>query len=168
MKTLGMSLSSISKMISLPINIESVNLGILVLEYPKDQLELPDKLLKPLGSLASVAIGNAMKACLFSNIEHMSDLFLESMGSNDHLKKLVNETRRVFGPEFHCEIFLYDPVQELLELKASTMVGEEYKYRFLCSSKMGLNGWVIQQKKVIAVSDVANNPRAIQQHTIMI
>jgi hypothetical protein len=55
------------------------------------------------------------------------------MELNERLQMIADGTRRVFGDEYHCEIFLYDPVHQLLDLKASTSVEEDLWKNYISS-----------------------------------
>jgi diguanylate cyclase (GGDEF)-like protein len=168
-QTLNISYPSSSVVVYIPLSFETSDLGVMLLEYEKSEiLKNGDKsFFTSVGTMASLAIGNALKACMLSILEYVSQLFSERMELKERLQMIADGTRQVFGEEYHCEIFLYDPVHQLLELKSSTLVGEDKWSDFTSSSESGLNGWVIQHKQVIGVSDVLADSRTITDHARM-
>jgi diguanylate cyclase (GGDEF)-like protein len=104
---------------------------------------------------------------MISILEHVSHLFSEQRELKERLQMIAEGTRQVFGNDYHCEIFLYDPVHQLLELKSSTLLEEERWANYTSSAEVGLNGWVIRQKQAISVKDVPADSRAIQDHARM-
>ncbi|MDC3412926.1 sensor domain-containing diguanylate cyclase [Terrihalobacillus insolitus] len=167
MQTLHISYGSSSDVLYLPLSFESTHLGALLLEYEKSESALKnwDKhFFTSVGTMTSLAIGNALKACMLSILEHVNHLFSEQMELQERLQMIIEGTRQVFGDEYHSEIFLYDPVDQLLELNASTLAEEKKWSDFTTSAESGLNGWVIQHNQMIGVSDVNADARANQDH----
>lgn len=151
--------------IFIPLTFESMNLGVILLEHTlKDLSPSQELFFSSVANTASIAIGNALKACLFSILEHISHLFTERMELDHRLQIIADGTKNTFGQEFDCEIFLYDPVTETLNLRASTKTSRKFWEMYTTNSNQGLNGWVIKNKKPIGISDVTKDSRAIQEH----
>jgi diguanylate cyclase (GGDEF)-like protein len=166
LKFLNLSYPKSSNVVAIPLSFDRMNLGILLIEVHKSEKNMTEKLpfFDSLSSIVGSSIGNALKVCMLNRLDRVSRLFLEKMELNDRLQKIVDGTRQVFGEEFHCEIYLNDPVEEKLYLRASTLVGpEQYDY-YTISSNVGINGWVLEHQKIEKFTDVPNDPRAVQGH----
>jgi hypothetical protein len=50
--------------------------------------------------MASLAIGNALKACMLSILEHVSHLISERMELKERLQMIAEGTRQVFVDEY--------------------------------------------------------------------
>jgi GAF domain-containing protein len=151
--------------IFIPLNFESMNLGVVLLEHTlKDLSPSHELFFSSVANTASIAIGNALKACMFSILEHISHLFTERLELDQRLQLIADGTKNTFGQEFDCEIFLYDPVTQKLNLRASTLTSMKFWEMYTTDANQGLNGWVIKNKKPIGVPDVAKDSRAIQEH----
>src|SRR5574337_942248 len=79
----------------------------------------------------------------------------------DSTLQLITKTASTVMGMDSCSIYLLDPAEEFLVLKASTGLAEDAVGRARLRVGEGLTGWAIREGQPVASSDAASDPRFV-------